>query len=593
MKVYTMRDIKANFDSCPLCHAEWTATAQLSENDDEGLSVTENFHCRTKSEEIARDLLQFIIDGALTCSVALGFTYVAAVASVTGSDGDVKCTVLGIWTRLEETMQLSTDEVGLLLHYVIDKLTCFHHSVSFDSDSAICKSCETLEQYLICEVWKPSIAYDMKAYVDSISEIDVKFKHEILEIPCEAESVTRTLHAFRLTRQRKLEDMKAQYYMAGYETKYVLVGLFFEMAPALSLVKHLLPLLKWSILCRHLVSYNYSRSESKTVLIENLLQKKSEKDKECFDDFEKSWKALRSSENVSILSHSCKTLPEMPVINARATVQTAVIENVESVIYKVLRALADIQNRFLENLLKIASSGNCPAVGFVKKCLSGGECLNIAAVKCVLLQHAVHSQVVTCDLSKLSDELTMFAQNNLSYGRGNEVCYNFTKIEMELANELVLGKAHLTMDSTFPVVTYANELFVSSAAVLQDSMALIPQVPLGHAVVNGIEERRRNHPDYVMKLMRQSEVLLCLVKKTGGSKDQTIDSYIQKWQKTLPGGFNASLLPSSGEPLRLSKHRFFVRASRRFPGRHCGRFIERFSEETAFVGFGIGTERVQ
>lgn len=551
MKVHVTADFEANYDSCPFCHAEWTATAQFSENDDGNLSVIENFHCKRKSQEIARDLLQFIIDGALLCSIALGLTDLADFASVTGSDGDVKCTYLGILSRLEETMQLSGDEVWLLLHYAIDKLACFDHSVSFHSDSEIRQSLETLEQYLVCEVWKPSVVSDLKKYLDNISDMDAKSKHEILEIPGDAEAAIQ-IHAFRVTEQRTLADMKAQYYMAGFETKYILIGLFFQMAPALSLMKHLLPLLKWSVLCRQLVSYNYSRNESKVKLIENLLQKKSDKDKKCFDEFEKSWKALRSPENVSVVSHFCKTLPEMPVINARATIQTTVIENAESIIYKVLHALTAIQNRFLDNLLVIAARGKCPAVGFVKKCLSSEQSSSVAAVKCVLLQHVVQSQVVTCDLDRLSDELTMFAQNDLSYGLGNQVCYNFTKIEMELANELVLGKAYLTMDRTFPVVTYANELFVSSASVLQDFMALIPQVSLGHACVNGIEERRKNHPDYVLKLMRQTEVILSLVKKTGGSRDQTIDSYIQKWHNTLPGGFAASLLPSSGEPLRLS-----------------------------------------
>jgi len=548
MKVH----VHTNCDSCPFCHAEWTTTTQVFENKDGSLSVTETFQCKKKSQEIARDILQLIVDGALLCSVALGFTDLTSIASVTGSGGDVKSTVLGIWHRLEETMLLSADEVGLLLHYVIDKLSCFNQSISFHSDSEIRQSLETLEQYLLSEVWKPSIAYDLKAYLDRISQMDAKFKHEIQEIPCETEAATQMLHTFRLNQERTLAAMKFQYYIAGFESKYLLIGLFFEMAPALSLVKHILPLLKWSILCRQLVSYHYSRNESKSNLIENLLQKKSDKDKKCFNEFENSWKALRSPENVLLLKHFCKTLPEMPVINPRTTVQTAVIENAESVIYKVLHALAAIQNRFIDNLLVIATSGKCPAIGFVKKYLENQQSSNIAAVKCVLLQHVWHSQVVTCELDRLSDELTKFAQNNLSYGLGNQVCYNFTKIEMELANELVLGKTYLRMDSTFPVVNYANELFVSSASVLQDFAALISQVPLGHVVVNGIEERRKHYPDYVLKLMRQTEVLLCLVKKTGGSRDQTIDSYIQKWQKTLPGGFTASLLPSSGEPLRLS-----------------------------------------
>jgi len=548
MKVH----VRTNCDSCPFCHSEWAVTSQISEIEDGNLPVTETFQCKTKSQEIVRDVLQLIVDGALLCSVALGFTDLTGFYFVTGSDGDVKSTVVGIWHRLEETMLLSEDEVGLLLHYVIDKLACFNHNISFHSDSEIQQSLETLEQYLICEVWKPSVAFDLKVYLDRISDMDVIFKHEILEIPCETEAASQMLHAFRLNQQRTLADMKSQYHITGFETKYLLVGLFFEMSSALSLVKHILPLLKWSVLSQQLVSYHYSRNESKTVLIENLLHAKSDKDKKCFHEFEKSWKTLRSAENVLLLEQFCKTLPEMPVINARTVVQMAVVENAESIIYKVLRALAAIQNRFIDNLLVIASSEKCPAVGFVKKYLTNDQCSNIAAVKCVLLQHVVHSQVVTCDLDRLSDELTVFGQNNLSYGLGSQVCYNFTKIEMELANVLVLGKTYLTVDSTFPVVTYANELFVSSASVLQDFMALISQVPLGHAVVGGIEERRKHHPDYVLKLMRQTEVLLCLVKKTGGSRDQTIDSYIQKWHKTLPGGFTASLLPSSGEPLRLS-----------------------------------------
>jgi len=545
MKVYT------NSDSCPFCRVEWTAAMQCSENDDDGSSsVTETFHCKGKRQEVARDLLKFVVDGVLLCSVALGFSDLASFASITGCS--VKEAILVVWSRLEESLSMLTDEVGLLLHYVIDKLICFHHTVSFQTDSEIRSSLETLEQYLICEVLKPSIASDMKLYLNSISEMDVKLKHEILEIPYETEAVTQVLHAFHLTQQRTLANMKAQYYLAGFETKYALIGLFFEMAPALSLVKHLLPLLKWSVLCCQLVSYSYSRNESKTITVENLMQKKkSDKGKKCFEEFEKSWKTLRSPENVSVLSHFCKTLPEMPVINARTTLQTAVIENAESIIYKLLHALTAIQNMFLDNLLVIASSGKCPAIGFVK-CLSNEHCENIAAVKCILLQHVVQSQIVTCDLDTLSAEMTVFAQNNLSYGLGNQVCYNFTKIEMELANALVLGKTYLTMDSTFPVVTYANELFAASASILLDFSAQISQVQLAPAIENGIKERRKNHPDYILKLMRQTEVLLCLVKKTGGSRDQTIDSYIQKWYKTLPGDFSASLLPSSGEPLRLS-----------------------------------------
>ena len=80
-------------------------------------------------------------------------------------------------------------------------------------------------------------------------------------------------------------------------------------------------------------------------------------------------------------------------------------------------------------------------------------------------------------------------------------------MEMELANELALGKSYLVMDNTFPLN------FISCASVLQEFKTIIPQVPMQQTVVDGIEEICKRDKQYVRKMMRLTEIILCLVRR--------------------------------------------------------------------------------
>ncbi len=326
---------------------------------------------------------------------------------------------------------------------------------------------------------------------------------------------------------------------------------FFERKAALALLKNLLPILKWSLMCQQLVSYTFSRAECREMTLEKLIASKPDKEKDCYSAFENSWKELRSPENFAILSAFDSALPPLPVVHQRVTIQSVLIESKDSIVFKVLKTLADIQNSFLDTMLSIAVDGNCTAVGFMNrpKPIHDNSC--VPAVKCVQLQNANKGHLIDFDAYDLTENLVIYAQNDLSYGLGNLVYYNFVKIEMDLANLLVLNKAYLLITDAFPIVVYANELFVSCASVLREFKGQIAQYPLSQAIMNGIKEKQANNADYVQLMIRQIEVLLSVVKKTGGS-DQTLDSYIQTWQKSLPGGFAAHLLPTGGEPLRLS-----------------------------------------
>jgi len=517
------------------------------------------FSCQSMSQQIARDILLLLIDACLVGSVGLGVVESSDILSVFGA---ADCEVLTgpqivailreVWLKLTAALQVNDRELSVLLHYVIDKWNTSPNEFVVNSEYQIRNGLEAVEKFIMQELLKPMLRKHLRYYQDRIVPEESKLTRCLFELPVEAgEDQDSICRALRRTSERSLTDMKSQLYCTGKQLNHKVLSLFFEMADVMALLKHLTPILKWSLLCLQLVSHNHSRNECREMLIEKLLVGKSEKERKCYEDFELSWNELRSAENLELLQID-STSVSLQSVHKRVTVQTVLIENEDSMLYKMLKLLASIQNKFLDKLLTISFTGNCPVIGFLHRPTLEDVTLTVPAIRCVLLQNVANSQLIDFNKNDLTDTLVSFAQNNLCYGLGQQIYYNFTKIEMELANELVLGKSHLLMDDTFPRVVYASELFVSCASVLREFKTQITQYPLGPTVINGIKEKQNNNSNYVQKMMRQTEVLLSLVKKTGGSSDQTIDSYIQTWQKTLPGGFSAHLLPSGGEPLRLS-----------------------------------------
>jgi hypothetical protein len=91
--------------------------------------------------------------------------------------------------------------------------------------------------------------------------------------------------ASRQIKERSLEDMEMQLYLSGKENIHVVLGLFFEMANELTLLKYLMPILKWSLLCLQLVNFSHSRNECRDMFVEKLLVGRTEKERQCFDRF--------------------------------------------------------------------------------------------------------------------------------------------------------------------------------------------------------------------------------------------------------------------------------------------------------------------
>jgi len=365
---------------------------------------------------------------------------------------------------------------------------------------------------------------------------------------------------FRQTKERTIRDLKSKYSLSHAGAEHPVIGLFFDMESALGLVKHMSPILKWVRLCNKLTSHRLSREECKTTTVSKLIHSQSEKESEtfrsCFACFLKSWEELRSKDYFTILSQFDESLKEvlnddgiLPQVHINTAVQCLIVDSAHALLYRMLKVLTKIQNIFLDQLLLIASDKKCPAISFLRKvCLAGGAA---TSVRCVLLQNVKTDQIIQFDISQLAEELSVFAQNNLDYGLGTCIIYDFVKIEMELSNQLALGKTHIVLDGSFPFASYANELFVTCSTFLLEFAAQVPQKPIGTAIKSSIDSRRKENAEYLQQMMRQTEIILCIAKRTGGSANQTLASFVQQWLVNLPGGFAADLFPLSGEPLRM------------------------------------------
>jgi len=552
---------------CPICRTDWSSIdsvpiGRVANESRRGISGS-------RCDVIARTVVKLLLDASLLSSVALNFT--------SETDLAIECQItleslqndfLDGWQILTDHLQLSEQYLVIFLHFVINHFdfSTIKENVEFHSPSEISEYIGTLGSNVVDHISKSSFLSDLKIYRDKIlvSHYDV-INRDVLEISeistksidnisLISNNVNKTAlnvsNLFRLVTPRTMNDMKAQFCRnANNDTQYPVIKVFFKVDKTLQLLNHLLPILKWSCTLQKIVNHCLTRRYCKTTDVKILINtptEKCQKLRECFDQFRAAWEHIRGS--VQILRKIDASLPvDFPQIHTQTILQTMVIEDSESIIYKVLNALCVIQNSFLDELLVVAQSGKCSSLGFMRKSTT-----NVAAVNCIMLQNVKLNQVIAYDHQKLSDIVKFFGQNDPRLGFGHIVTYNFTKIEMEFATALALAKAHLTMNHTFPFATYANELFMKCTTVLQEVQSVVPQQPLGEMIKHAIEERSKNNPVYTNELMRVIEILLSLVKRTNGCVDQTISNYIQQWLVSLPGNFSADLLPSSGEPLCLS-----------------------------------------
>src|SRR6266540_4518500 len=138
------------------------------------------------------------------------------------------------------------------------------------------------------------------------------------------------------------------------------------------------------------------------------------------------------------------------------------------------------------------------------------------------------------------DEILAYSQRNLAIAKGQDIVYDLTKIELELANHLVFEKVHIETQPEsqlyLEIFPYHMELFQGCMRILSDIKNLIPQEPIpaekksllcASGVSSSFMYQQESTLDNASEILSSLEILLCFVKRTAvGDREKSIKNYI-------------------------------------------------------------------
>ena len=355
---------------------------------------------------------------------------------------------------------------------------------------------------------------------------------------------------FRVTKQPCLEDFRSAFLYSSKDVqkKHTFLTLLFARFDQLQMIGHLHPLLKWSRAVSSALTHRISRKDAQSKPISDFIsghlfdskrdQKETESLKKLFDMFKTAWNKMRPFVNKTL-----KDKGEMPRLRETDDIAYCLTES-ECGFYleTAIKILVSYQNSVLDAAISLSSHQKF-ALSFLEK-------QNCSGVVCTSLQNVKEKEIISF---QWSDDLFQHAQNNLDYGKGQEILYDFERIEMKLAKEIVFGKCYLT--GTLNKFIFANELFHSCGPLLTEMRSLVIQSPsLPDEVLKGVSALKEWRIKDAHDLLQHIEVLIFLIiqKLNNPNEDMTLEVFIEQLPM-LPSPFPVALLPEPRSSLKI-KH---------------------------------------
>ncbi|UZO04044.1 uncharacterized protein OCT59_024443 [Rhizophagus irregularis] len=351
-------------------------------------------------------------------------------------------------------------------------------------------------------------------------------------------------------------DSFRAYYMSDLtrNNDYPFLNIFFKHSKQIELLKHLLPIVKFVQILNAKLGYQLTRQTAKDMNFRQFIEKESnggENDEifnslnTAFNDFKLGWNTVMPF----VKRYQCHELPnDKPTMGYNLPVIFGLLEQKDAGIFlcAILYHLIEIQNRFLQEVIEIPP-GTCKSLKFLdeltfdvglpisktKPVTPNGYCL-----QSMYLDHARSGNIINFDWD---DEILAYSQRNLAIARGEDIVYDLTKIEAELANILVFEKVYIETlpDSQlylepFP---YHMELFQGCMRILSDIKNLIAQEPIPIEKMNllgvsSLHYASKLNLDNASELLSSLEILLCFVKRTAaGDGEKSIKEFVLQWMK--------------------------------------------------------------
>ncbi|XP_028396118.1 uncharacterized protein LOC114520105 [Dendronephthya gigantea] len=234
---------------------------------------------------------------------------------------------------------------------------------------------------------------------------------------------------------------------------------------------------------------------------------------------------------------------EMPRLSETQCVAYCLMDGDYGIYLKTaIEILVSYQNSIMDTVISFSSHQH-PALSFLER-------ENCSGVMSASIQDVKEKEIINF---QWSDDFFQDAQNNLEYGKGREITYDFERMEIVIAKEIVFGKCFLT--GTLNKFVFAKELFHSCGPLLSEIRSQVEQEQsLPDDVRKGLSNLKERRIKEAQDLLQHIEVLIFLLKRELKkiNVDMTLEEFAENWSPMLPSPFPAKLLP---EPRRLIKIR--------------------------------------
>ena len=375
---------------------------------------------------------------------------------------------------------------------------------------------------------------------------------ELDDYPEEVEEQNRQFQRlFRLTKRPSFEDFRSAFLHShkDIQVKHMFLSLFFAKLDELRTTGKLHHLLKWTRLVSSALTHRISRKDAESKSINDFINghilelertsQETQSLKMLFTDFIEAWNEMRPLVNQELMGKKEK----MPWLVETDYIAYCLTESDYGIYLETaIEILVRHQNSIIDAIISLSASVKHPAVCFVEK-------HNGSGVKTISVQDVKEKEIISF---QWSDDLLKYGQNSSEYGKGQEIAYDFERIEMSLAKNIAFGKCYL-MGGTLNKFIFAKELFHSCGPLLTEIRSLMRQTPsLPEEVCKGLPNLKERRIKAAQDLLQHIEVLIYLLKRklNNFNEDMTLEELAEEWSPMMPSPFPINLLP---EPRSLIK----------------------------------------
>lgn len=488
--------------------------------------------------------LQLLAKGCLLGAISLDFSsekIIGKILMTTESDTESYLTdgINRHWGTLKEYLNISDNSLTALLHAIF--LTAgdvlFKSSCSFKTETETTHWEKTFDR-IVCSVLKSRFTHIRSVY-GCFSENENSIEQRLLEMDEFHSNPFESKHVYLPAVYRlKAKPNKTNFCFELHvkQGRFPFLARVLDNEKDLKLPKHILCLVQWHAATVANASYLLKSHDCSTMTVQDFIYFKQDslkKDviKSRFEAFRKSWNELRG------MLRKYDIVASMERIHSQSKLADCLILDEDSVPLRVLKLLAGIQNRFLDQVRQLADK--CDSL----------KCLEKNTTPSVSVMTLKKENLIDYDVDWHS-LLTEESNSNLAYGCGQQIHYDFHAIEEAVAIQVIFGKSYIVCTS-LPEIVFIDELHKNYAFLLKEIRESTAQQVLPAEISYGIKSRKDDDPRMSTELLTHLGIVMTLLKKTGGNPDMSLIDFVDKWKSILFRHFPKRLLPSPDSCVKL------------------------------------------